>query len=118
MMTPDTWAPTVAALVVVVGALVGWFKWALPRYRRFTYKATAAVDSLVGREEIRDSITGQLLLPALPGIGVRMASTEGHVAKLAEAVSALAQTHHRLDDHDERLRRLENRYTDEGDATE
>lgn len=96
-----------ASLVLILTAIVAWFRWARPKWTVFKKDATAARDSILGREATHDSITGKEILPALPGIGQRVASLEENTAVMASAVRSLADTHQRLDSHDERIRRLE-----------
>lgn len=96
-----------ASLVLILTGLVAWFRWVRPKWRGFKKDATAARDSILGREAQHDSITGKEILPALPGIGQRVASLEENTAVMAAAVRSLADTHKRLDTHDERISRLE-----------
>lgn len=87
-------------VVGVLGALLAAWRWARPRYRAAKARTNAAIDSLVGRDAIVDTITGRELAPALPGIGQRMDVVEHTLAKLADQQN-------RIDDHETRLSRLE-----------
>lgn len=98
-------------LILAFGALcsgvAGWLKWVRPRYRRGKSEVTAIRDSILGRDAVRDTITGRELSPALPGVGVRLAATEQHLGTLAQAVATIAESHLRLEDHEKRLVTLE-----------
>ncbi|GAA4117353.1 hypothetical protein GCM10022215_17880 [Nocardioides fonticola] len=80
---------TVGAFVVL---LAGWYRWGLPRWRRWRRDVVAVRDALVGRDELVDTITGEVRAPALPGIGVRMAAVEESNADLRTALHTLTQT--------------------------
>ena len=112
----------VVALAVSVAALIGvavtWLRWVRPRIRRFFRQTTAVRDAILGREPIVDSITGKEIEPALPGLGVRMATTEQNVQAIAEGLAKIAEAQvnqqhleERVDrleqDHDRRLKALE-----------
>jgi hypothetical protein len=105
-------------LVIVVGSalavVAGWWRWVRPRWRAFRSKTTAALDSLVGRPAVVDTITGEERIPALPGIGVRMDMQEKQMASLTDTVATLAKVvehQSRLDgiseDHEKRITALE-----------
>lgn len=64
-------------------------------------------DALLGRDAVVDTITGEERVPALPGIGVRMAHQEQQMELLTEAVAKLASTHTRLENHETRILKLE-----------
>ena len=107
-----------ATLIITLGAVVGVItaavKWAWPKWKAFCGKTVAAIDSIVGRDEIRDSITGEVRVPALPGIGVRMAHQEQQMELLTVTVTKLVdqQVHQqrleqRVDEHDDRIKKLE-----------
>lgn len=87
----------------VLGALTMLWK-AARRTRRtageVTDKARRVSDSILGRPAVIDTITGKELAPALPGIGQRMDTVE-------RAVIALADQHLKLDDHEGRIKALE-----------
>jgi hypothetical protein len=116
-MTLSSLNATMSA-VLAAGALValiaGWLRWVRPRYRKARATMTAATDAIVGRPALLDSITGEEKVPALPGIGVRMAHQERQMELLAVTVTKLVdqQTHQRaleqrVDTHDDRIRALE-----------
>ena len=98
-------------LIVLVGAvtgvLAGWFKVIRPRYVRWQKRQTAKMDAILGREARYDSITGELVQPPLPGIGVRMANQEQGLIALALTVEKIADSHERLNNHEARLKALE-----------
>lgn len=102
---------TVAALLSLV---VGWIRWVRPRYRNGKRTFTAVVDTLVGREAIVDPITQRELAPAIKGVGARMEATEQEqkeqsrqLAVMAQAVAKIAESHVQLDQHEQRIRALE-----------
>jgi hypothetical protein len=85
--------------VMTCGALVfSFFRWVRPGVKQVASDVRAGRDALVGREAIHDSITGRELVPALPGIGVRMASTENNLTELTTAVAKLADNDQRTTD--------------------
>lgn len=86
------WLDAIALLGVALATVGGWLKFIRPRIRRARSKVTASFDAILGREEVRDSITGQVVQPALPGIGVRMASVEEAQVHLASAVATLVES--------------------------
>lgn len=96
-----------ASLVVVLGAVFGWLRWVQPKIRHGLARGGAALDTVVGREAIVDNITGRELAPALPSIGKRMESMEGTVSRLVEVIEGQHQQDKRLDDHERRLKQLE-----------
>lgn len=100
-------APEVAALIVGAAAVIAALTVIWKVAKRGRDKATRIVgdgvkirDSIIGREAMVDTITGQQLAPALPGIGQRMDTVE-------RAVATLADQHRMLDDHEDRLKALE-----------
>lgn len=103
----EPFSKTLIALAGAVGVVVAFMRWVRPRLRSWGADIRAGRDALVGREAIIDSITGKELVPALPGMGVRMDSNERQLATLTEAVTALALSTVRLDDHERRLAVLE-----------
>ena len=94
--------------VMTFGAMVfGFLRWVRPLARQVFRDLNSARDSIVGRDAVHDSITGKEIAPALPGIGVRMATTEQQMTVLTEAVAKIADSSARLDEHDARLKHLE-----------
>jgi hypothetical protein len=85
-----------ATLVGLISALAGWWRWGRPRIAKAKADGAAMRDAILGREPVIDSITGRELAPALPGIGVRMATTEEQMLLLTEAVAKIADSHVRL----------------------
>lgn len=109
-MNLDQAQATISAILgglALTGALVGYFRYLRPRYRRSKAVLTAARDSLVGREAVVDSITGKELAPALPGIGERMASVETVVERIATVIEGQQAQDRRLADHESRIKVLE-----------
>lgn len=92
---------TAAAAILVVARAV-W-----KRMEHWSATATKVSDVLLGREAIYDSITGEEISPALPGIGNRMSTQEEQMELLTKAVSTLSQNHTRIDDHERRIQALE-----------
>lgn len=101
------WAVILGGLVTVVAALVGWWRVVRPRIRRTRGEIVAIRDSILGREAIIDTITGVERAPALPGIGVRMAANEENLSRLTDAVAKIAESHVRLENHEQRIKALE-----------
>lgn len=109
------------SLILLTAAVIGALGiiWKVVVRGRSTWRSahavfTKIVDTLVGREAVVDTITGEEKLPALPGIGVRMAHQEQQMELLAITVTKLVdqQVHQtqlaqRVDEHDDRLRVLE-----------
>lgn len=87
-------------VAAVIGVIGGWWKWVRPKVRQAGREFRAARDAVLGREAQHDSITGKQVSPALPGIGQRMATIE-------DALGRLVKFHERLDDHEQRIGRLE-----------
>lgn len=91
----------------LLGAAVGWVKVLRPRWRNTRQEVIAVKTALIGRDEIRDPVTNELLSPAQEGIGVRQARTEGQMAILTDAVAKIADSHQRLENHEGRIKALE-----------
>lgn len=91
----------------LVGLLFGFFRWVRPAVKAVRRDFVAGRDALVGRDAVHDSITGREIVPALPGIGVRMDTTENQMAQLAAAVVKIADSHVLLEDHEGRIKKLE-----------
>lgn len=93
--------------VTLLGVLAGYMRWVRPRLRRAVRQVIAVRDSILGREAIGDSITGREIEPALPGVGVRLAAQERQMEQLTEAVTRIAASQARLENHEERIAALE-----------
>jgi hypothetical protein len=113
---PDVDATT--RLIVGIGGAVAvlatWLAWLRPRYKKSKADAAAIRDAILGRDAVKDSITGKELAPPLPGIGQRMATQETQMAEITTAVAQIAATHLQLarmdqaiDEHEERIKALE-----------
>jgi hypothetical protein len=94
-------AVAIASLLAVVA---GWLRWVRPRWRRATAQVVGVRDAILGREALVDTITGVQRVPALPGVGVRLANTEEAIEKLTELVE-------RQGDYGARIEALEVRLT-------
>ena len=80
----------VLGVVALLGVLVGWLRWARPRWRKVKNDALGARDALVGREAIVDRASGREVAPAIPGIGMRMATVEQALLTLIDNEKRLA----------------------------
>jgi hypothetical protein len=78
----------VTGLLALAGLAAGYVKVARPRWLRLRSRAVGALDALVGRDAVHDSITGREIAPALPGIGTRMETVERAVAHIAELLDS------------------------------
>lgn len=96
-----------ATVVGLITALGGWFRWGRPKVEKARQDGAAMRDAILGRDPVVDSITGRELAPALPGIGVRMATTEEQMLLLTEAVAKIADSHVRLEHIETRVNGIE-----------
>ena len=103
----DNSAKALLSLFAIVAAFAAFFRWVAPRYRRAKSRVVATVDTIAGREAITDSITGRELAPAIPSIGERMATHEGRLDRMVEAVAEIARNHQRIDSLEVRVDALE-----------
>jgi hypothetical protein len=110
----DPFLQTIITLGLVIGVLMGFFKWVRPRIKNFFSDLRAIRDTLVGRPAMRDSVT-QKLLPgtALLSIGDRMAVQEASLVQIAEAVETLATNTDRITRLELTVDRIEKALTDE-----
>jgi len=107
---PTQIGTTIVAIAATLGALAicwryvrrGWRAWRAART-----KATAVMDAILGRDAILDSITGEEIAPALPGMGVRLAQQEQQMELITAAVTSLASQKDALNDHERRIKALE-----------
>lgn len=88
-------------------ALAGGWRFLRPKVQAVRHKGVAVTDAILGRPAHYDSITGQELLPAVPGIGVRLAFQEEQMSLLTASVSRIADSHERLENHESRIKHLE-----------
>jgi hypothetical protein len=100
-------ACTVGGLTILATLVGCYVRWARPGFRQARSDFIAARDSIVGRDAVVDSITGRELSPALPGVGVRLDRQEQQMDLLTGAVSKIADSHVRLEDHEHRIMQLE-----------
>lgn len=106
------------AIVLGVRRFVGWCR----RVASSSGELYAAVrDTNLGRDEVRDSITGEVIHPPVPSIGVRMAQVEEGVEQtrglqvqtnelmqqMLDVVQSQQHQDTRLDDHESRIGALE-----------
>lgn len=92
-----------AALGVLTGAVAWWWK----RGRRIAGKIDGALDALVGRPDILHPDTGEVLAPATPGLGVRLATIETALVGLAETHLAMGTLSARVESVEGRVVVLE-----------
>ncbi|KAB2808304.1 hypothetical protein F9L07_22580 [Pimelobacter simplex] len=104
----------VLGVLALLGALLSYLRWVHPRIKKARATGRAAIDALLGRDAIRDSITGEEIHPALPGVGARMAHQEQQMELLTVTVTKLVdqQVHQqklerRVDGLEHRVKGLE-----------
>lgn len=66
----------------------GWFKLARPKWRRWVNRFNGAIDTVIGREEFTDNVTGERV-PAVPPLGIHLAEIRRDVSDLTEVVGQL-----------------------------
>ena len=103
----NSYIAVVIGLATLLAVIAGWARWVRPRLRRARLVTTAVTETILGRDAIHDASTGVELVPAQPGLGVRLASQETQLRTLADALTKIAGSHERLDDHEARIRALE-----------
>jgi hypothetical protein len=86
----DALSKALIGVITLAAMVVSFYRLVRPKLRRASSDIRAGRDALVGREAVFDTITGKEIAPALPGIGVRMATTELQMTTLTEAVATLA----------------------------
>ena len=96
-------------LLALLGALLGYLRWVRPRLKRAVGTWVQLRDSLIGREEQRDSITGRKILDELPGIGVRMDNFERGQQQTQKALEHIATLIESQQQQDQRLDTVERR---------
>lgn len=100
---PDSaaeWVITTAAVLTALAIIWRAVHKARTKAKDVSGDVVAVRDSILGRPAVVDSITGKELAPALPGIGQRMDTVE-------RALVALADQHVILEDHETRIKTLE-----------
>lgn len=70
-------------------------------------KVNEAFDTLLGRDEIRHPDTGEVLVPATPGLGRRLADMDSSIAQLADNDDRITRLETKFDTHVEHSRKLE-----------
>lgn len=110
----DPWSSRIVLTGAAVAVLLGFLRWVLPRFRRVKAKVGGVSDAILGREAILDRATGKELVPAQPGIGVRLASQEQNmelltitVTKLVDQQRAVQALTSVVDGHGDRITVLE-----------
>lgn len=101
--------------IALVGTVVGVVRWARPRWRRAKSQGAAALYSLVGRDAIVEPISGREILPALPGIGVRMESVEIAQVKTQKTLEHVAALLESQREQDRRIEHVEDAVADLGE---
>jgi hypothetical protein len=89
-MNLDQWATLGAGLVVILGGIASYVKWMRPFLMAAKHDIVSGRDALLGRDEIRDTVTGKVLAPALPGMGIRMDTNEQQMSVVVDAVAQIA----------------------------
>lgn len=95
------------SVLTLLGLIGGYLRWVRPRVHKAARQVVAVRDSILGREAYMDSITGREIEPALPGVGVRLAAQEVQMTALTTAVTKVAESQARLENHEERISALE-----------
>ena len=113
----DGWAQWLILVGGGAAVLAGVFRWGIGTkkrpgaYRRMKSDARAIRDTLVGRDPVLDSITGEEIRPAIPGIGSRVSSIEAQGATTAEQLSILTRAVADMAASTDRIDKLEERVT-------
>jgi hypothetical protein len=94
-----------AGLVMLAGSAWTFRAKVKPWWDGLRRDYVAGRDALVGREAVRDSITGRELSPALPGIGQRMANVETAIVAIAQQQEDIADLKHAVAVHDREIGR-------------
>src|SRR5690606_11809705 len=87
----------ITAILRALATLSGAVVWAFRRSRAFTAKVDGGLDSLVGRPDMVHPDTGEVLVPATPGLGPRLATIEATLVELAETHALLTALTARVD---------------------
>lgn len=93
----DDYAVWVAAVLGGITALAVIGRWIRKRVRNIARRANNAVDTLLGREEIRHPDTGVVLVPATPGLGERLATMEDTLNNLSDTRAEMSALTARVD---------------------
>ena len=89
-LTLQETAGVVTAVTVILGALVVVIRRIRPVWKSLRRDFIAGRDALVGREEIVHPETGRVVVPAVPGIGTRMANVEEAIVAIARHQADIA----------------------------
>lgn len=84
------WVRVVGAAIAALGFLAAFIRWVVPRIRRFAHDLKATRDAILGRDAVKDSITGKEIAPYLPSMGQRLATVEGTQKKNARQIKSIA----------------------------
>lgn len=103
MTEAQVWVALAVGVTTLIGGFLAWRRRIRPGYLKKRAKMIGAWHSIFGRDEIVDETTGNLLVPALPGIGVRVALTEEHLGEMARAMTQVADAMLRVEAHDRHL---------------
>lgn len=87
----------IVGAIAILGALVTFTRWARPRWRSLTQTLVAIRDTFLGRDAIRDSITGREIEPAQPSMGIRLANVETGLTELVRQDARLTHVEGEID---------------------
>lgn len=100
----------VLAVAGLMGLVLGYLRWMRPRVGRILAVWTALVELLFGRpEEPENPITGAAPVPAVLGIGPRIAMQEQAQVEQGKQLAILTEAVAKLVDNEHRLTQLEGR---------
>jgi len=74
----------------LLGLLIGYVRWWVPRWRRIKQRFDGAVDVLFGRPAIVDPASGRVVSPKLPSLGERLVGFDQDVETLKQTVAPVA----------------------------
>ena len=102
-MTPTE----IVALCTLGGIALAFLRWGRPRLRNIWRKGGAVVATLIGTDEVRHKITGEIIQPAQPGVGVQVAELSRAVTKLVDQQAHTEALQGQVHDLDRRVTTLE-----------
>lgn len=98
MSIPSPDGVQVVLTLSTVGALwFGWAKVAGPRVKRQWNRLVGFVEAIAGRDAIVDKASGIEKAPAVPPLGVRLASIDDTMQKLVVVIESNHDAHKRID---------------------